>query len=164
MKNIFLALLLMIGLSFGTKAQIKKAELIASGLTCSMCSFAIEKSLSQLSFIDSITTDLDHTTYILHFNTVKVVDINQIKKKVEDAGFSIASLILFINTQAIVLDEKSSFNYHHFKFSIDSKLDSNQTKIKTKVLKKGFLSNKEFKKYKKKIDSEDDNSFHLKLL
>lgn len=164
MKNIFIALLLMIGLSFGTKAQIKKAELLASGLTCSMCSFAIEKSLSQLSFIDSITTDLDHTTYILHFNTAKVVDINQIKKKVEDAGFSIASLVLYINTQALVLDEKSSFNFHHFNFIIDSKIESNRMEIKTKVLKKGFLSNKEFKKYMKKIDLGDNNSFHLKLL
>ena len=39
------------------QAQFIKAELVASGLTCSMCSFATQKQLQTVPYIDSIGTD-----------------------------------------------------------------------------------------------------------
>jgi copper chaperone CopZ len=57
---------------------IKKVSLVASGLTCSMCSKAIFKSQSK---------------FVLTFKSGKTVVIDQIKSAVADAGFSVQSLV-----------------------------------------------------------------------
>lgn len=73
-------------------AQIQGATLQASGLTCAMCSNAIHKSLSQLSFIESIEPDLEKSAFLIRFKTGADVDFDAMRKKVEAAGFFIARL------------------------------------------------------------------------
>lgn len=82
-------------------AQIIKAELVASGLTCSMCSFATQKQLKTLAFVDSIGTDLNRTTFLLYFKKNQPVDISQLKNKVEAAGFSVATLLFTFHAKKI---------------------------------------------------------------
>ena len=47
-------------------SQISKAEIIATGLTCSMCSNAINKQLKKLVEVDSVTTDLNTNTFVVY--------------------------------------------------------------------------------------------------
>jgi copper chaperone CopZ len=89
MKNIFL-LMMIIFPALIANAQVEKAEFQASGLTCSMCSNAINKALKTVPFIESINTDLNKNLFEITFKKNAVVDFDIIKKKVEDAGFSIA--------------------------------------------------------------------------
>ncbi|MBK8850443.1 MAG: heavy-metal-associated domain-containing protein [Saprospiraceae bacterium] len=47
-------------------AQISKAEIVATGLTCSMCSNAINKQLKSLTDVDSVVIDLNTNTFVVH--------------------------------------------------------------------------------------------------
>jgi copper chaperone CopZ len=71
----------------------KKVTLVASGLTCSMCSKAIFKSLTKLDFVEEVKVDIEKSKYILSFKTDSKVDIAKIKKAVTDAGFGVKSLV-----------------------------------------------------------------------
>ena len=71
----------------------KKVTLVASGLTCSMCSKAIFKALSKLDFVEEVKVDIEKSMYILAFKTGKKVEIDQIKLAVTDAGFGVQSLV-----------------------------------------------------------------------
>ena len=72
---------------------IKKVSLVASGLTCSMCSKAIFKALTKLDFVDEVKVDIELSKFVLTFKSGKTVVIDQIKAAVADAGFSVQSLV-----------------------------------------------------------------------
>ena len=91
MKNIFIMLLL---LSSTSQAQFINTKLQVAGLTCAMCSFATQKQLQTLNFIDSIDTDLESNTFLLTFKQGLEVNFDLIKTRVEDAGFSVSSLVV----------------------------------------------------------------------
>ena len=132
------------------KAQISKAELIANGLTCSMCSMATYNQLKTIPFLDSIDTDVEHTKFILYFNPEKNFDLKLIKTKVEDAGFSVGSLVLFMKFDNVSVED--DFHYivgditYHF---MDTKKQTLNNIRQVKVIDKGFVSDKEYKKYLK---------------
>lgn len=73
-------------------AQIKSAELTAAGLTCSMCSKAIYTALMKLPVIEKIDVDLNKSAYLIQFKKDAHVEPDELKKTVERAGFSVASL------------------------------------------------------------------------
>jgi copper chaperone CopZ len=153
MKLLLLTTLLVIT-TLTSKAQFNKAELIANGLTCSMCSFATQKQLKTIDFIDSIGTDLNHTTFILYFKKDAEINSDLIKKKVEDAGFAVGSLVYTTTFSNNALDNGNHYNYkstaYHFA-KVDNTLLNGTIKIK--IIDKGFVSDKEFKKYKKLADT-----------
>jgi len=72
---------------------IKKVTLVASGLTCSMCSKAIFKALTKLDFVEEVKVDIEQSKFILTFKSGKTVVVDQIKAAVADAGFSVQSLV-----------------------------------------------------------------------
>lgn len=141
-------LLLAFGISFGAQAQYKKASLQASGLTCAMCSRATLESLQTLPFVDKIDTDLDNTTFILHFKPDAAVSIDAIKQKVEDAGFSVGKLVVTANFNEVKVQNDthvpfagSTLHFMHVKNQV-----LNGDKDIT-VIDKDFVSTKQFKKY-----------------
>ena len=72
---------------------IKKVSLVASGLTCSMCSKAIFKALTKLDFVEEVKVDIEQSKFILTFKSGKTVVLDQIKSAVADAGFGVQSLV-----------------------------------------------------------------------
>ncbi|NIG53471.1 heavy-metal-associated domain-containing protein [Chitinophaga sp. Cy-1792] len=145
----FLTLIVLaLGITFGASAQYKKAAVQATGLTCAMCSNATLKSLETLSFVDKIDTDLENTTFILYFKPGAAVDIDAIKNKVEDAGFSVGKLVITANfDQTEVKNDThvpfagSTLHFMHVKDQV-LKGDQNLT-----VIDKDFVSTKQYKKY-----------------
>src|SRR5688572_23293567 len=90
-----LLLILFIGFSaFSVNAQFSKATLQATGLTCAMCSNAVNKALQKVSFVESVRSDIKNSAFNIVFKTTEAVDIDALKDAVEDAGFSIGSLKL----------------------------------------------------------------------
>ena len=145
MRNFISAVMFLFAIN-SVQSQILKAELIANGLTCSMCSNATMKQLEILSFIDSIATDLDHTTFLLFFKKEKEVNIDLIRKKVEDAGFSVGSLIIYIYLNNQKVENGLSFSINNQQFigmNTDSHMVNDIAKIK--ILNKGFIGDKEYK-------------------
>jgi len=145
-----IALMLFITIFINVNAQIPKAELIANGLTCSMCTNATLKQLKTIPFLDSIDTDVEHTKFILYFKQNTDFDLNLIKSKVEDAGFSVGSLIIFMPFNKIEVYDDFHYSVgditYHFMDTEKQVLDGI---AKMKVIDKGFVSDKEYNKYLK---------------
>jgi len=91
-------------------AQITKAELQVSGLTCSMCAKATEKSLHTLNFIGDIKPDLNRNVFVITFKKDMPVTLDQISKKVQSAGFFVNNLKVTFNFDNIKIIN-SYFNY-----------------------------------------------------
>ncbi len=133
-------------------AQFKKAEMQASGLTCSMCSNAINKSLRTLSFVESVNTDLNKNLFTISFKDSPHVDFELLRKKVEDAGFSVANLWVYtsFSNQKISENEQLSIGGVNLRFvNVKDQLLNGELKIK--LVDKNFVLAKEHKKYAGKI-------------
>lgn len=126
-------------------AQFTTAELQVSGLTCSMCSKATEKSLSTLSFIESIKPDLNKNLFVITFKKGASVQLDQIKKKVENAGFSVNNLQATFDFKNVSVKDNFHYNYagnlYHF-MQVDAKTLNGPVKLT--LLDKNFVPNKKY--------------------
>ena len=93
MKKIIIICLAVIAV-FQSNGQFTKATLQATGLTCAMCSNAINKALQAKPFIQSVKSDIKNSAFNIVFKENADVDIDEIRKAVEDAGFAVGSLKL----------------------------------------------------------------------
>jgi len=80
-----------------------KVKFTAGGVTCSMCSKAIHESLSNDKFIQKIKPNLKTQEWDLEYKKDEF-KFETLKKRVEDAGFSIITLyfngkLIFGNTR-----------------------------------------------------------------
>lgn len=134
--------------SFISAAQVTKVSLQASGLTCSMCSNSINKSLKNIPSVDKINADIKSSTFEITFKKGSIVDFDQIKKKVENAGFSVSNFIAtvqFKNVQVkgalpVTIGDKT------FRF-VNVKHRALNGEVPVRLIDKGFVSSKEYKKY-----------------
>lgn len=127
--------------------QISSADLQVTGLTCSMCSQATEKSLRSLDFISSITPDLNKNLFVITFKKGKAINLDLIKKKVEDAGFSVGGLLATFNFNGVKVDENGQAiaNGNVYRF-VNAKSKTLNGAIKANVIDKNFISASAFKK------------------
>ena len=156
MKNLFLIIVIAF-ISLSVNAQIKNANLIASGLTCSMCSNSIFKSLKKISFVESVESDVENSAFKIIFKTDENVDLDALQKAVVGAGFSVAKLSFIINTNSIVVKEKSVvvIDGKSFYF-VDTKDKILDGEVELRLLDKEFNTPKEYKKVKKKLYTESE--------
>jgi copper chaperone CopZ len=142
--SLAISLILWSAVSF---SQISKASLQASGLTCALCAKSIYTNLSSLNFIDSVDTDLETSTFLIVFKPAAKIDIDAIRKKVEDAGFSVSKLLLRIDQGGLTIghDKKIKIGDNVFHF-IDVKTQSAASSFEIRVIDQKFVSAKEFKK------------------
>lgn len=165
----FLAVLLLVMLtSIKSFSQIAKAEIIATGLTCSMCSNAINKQLKSMTEVDSISTDLNTNTFTVHFKENSMVQPKVLKNAVEKAGFFVGSMVLNMKIDAEkVKDNLISIDGATFVF-VDTKKPISDDLASYQVMDKGFITQKEYKKISKSYSkyptysAENENNYHLK--
>lgn len=147
MKTILFAIAL-IGAQFTASAQYKKAALQAAGLTCAMCSNATQKALKTLPFIESIDTDLNTTTFLLTFKPNSKVDLDQIREKVEGAGFSVATLKVTANFDQVKVENDTHIPFGgqtlHF-MNVKPQVLTGEKEIT--VIDKDFVPAKTYKKF-----------------
>jgi copper chaperone CopZ len=145
MKNKFLILAVLFSLA--VKAQVTKVSLQASGLTCSMCSNAINKSLKSLDFVDRVDANIKNSTFDILIKPNSVVDFDKLKNKVEDAGFFVANFTATINFEKLTVLNDTHVNVgsavFHF-INVKEQILSGDKTIR--LLDKGFVSAKEYKK------------------
>jgi copper chaperone CopZ len=148
MKRILV--IVMLALSVPAFSQIKSASLTASGLTCSMCSKAIYKALLKVPSIKDVQVDIKNSKYSIEFKEDAVVVLDDVKKAVEDAGFSVASLQVKANFQNVTLKDGThvSLGGSTFLFVGVSKRTLNGDQTFT-IIDKNYLSAKEVKKMSK---------------
>ncbi len=96
----YLTLLALVVFNFlNANAQISKAEIRATGLTCSMCSNAINKQLKALPEVANITTDLNTNTFTVTLNENTSITPKTFKQSVEKAGFFYWLITTYIKNQ-----------------------------------------------------------------
>jgi copper chaperone CopZ len=157
MKTVLL--IVAIALSVATKAQVTKVSLQASGLTCSMCSNSIYKALKTLDFVNKVETDIKTYTFEIVFKPNSNVDFDKIRIKVEKAGFSVSSFIATIHfDNAQIKNRQLEIGERTFVFADveEQKLNGD---LRIKILEKGFVSGKEYKRYS--FSSFLPNTYHV---
>jgi len=107
MKKIFL--LLICCWTISDNAQVQKVNLQASGFTCAMCSKAIYKAVSAISFVDTVLVNIEASTYDIRFDNETTPRFDQIAKAVVDAGFSVANLTVMVNFDKQAVDKNGLF-------------------------------------------------------
>jgi copper chaperone CopZ len=170
-KQLTLVTLLIIALSLKANAQISKAEIIATGLTCSMCSNAINKQLKTLSEVDSVSTDLNTNTFTVYLKKDNMLKPRILKESVEKAGFFVGSMVLTVAFNKEEVKENQVVKAGEISYVVvDAKPKTLNGETKVQVLDKGFVTVKEYKKLTKSlvktpsyaIENEDD--YHVKAL
>lgn len=161
MKKIYIMIASMVLMfSMKSNAQIVKAEIRATGLTCSMCSNAINKQLKTVPEVVNVDIDLNTNTFTVTLKEGNELSPKVFKEKVEKAGFFIGSLVVTAKSNTIAQNTYIMVN--------DKKSNASETQFQ--VLDKGYVTEKEFKKLSKSYknidtyasNSEDD--FHIKII
>jgi len=135
--------------------QISKAELQVNGLTCSMCSRATETSLKSLGFIENVVPDLNRNVFVLTFKPDKKVDLDQIRDKVQDAGFSIGNLSATIHFKDTRVNDAGLAVLGGNVFQlINTKSKTLDGPVIAKIMDKDFITSSAFKKKAAELKSE----------
>ncbi|HRI22648.1 MAG TPA: heavy-metal-associated domain-containing protein [Panacibacter sp.] len=134
--------------SLGANAQVTKATLTASGLTCSMCSKSIYEALKKVKTVESIKANIKESSYSIIFKKDAEISFDELKKAVEGAGFFVAQLKVVVNFDNTEIKNDThilagGLNFHFLNVQ-DQTLRGE--KVLT-VLDKNFVTSKEFKKY-----------------
>jgi copper chaperone CopZ len=133
--------------AINSQAQISKVSLQASGLTCSMCSNAINKSLKSLTNVEKVVSNISTSTFDISFKDGGAVNFDELKKKVEDAGFFVSKLIADVSFKNVQLRKDEHLSYAgmnlHFLNSTNQLLNGSH---QIQILDKGYVSSKVYKK------------------
>lgn len=157
MKTIQYIILSLLLISAGklSAQQITNAELQVTGLTCSMCSQATEKSLKTLGFVESIKPDLNKNIFVIDFKKGQPVNLDLLRKKVQDAGFSIGNLSTTINFNNVKVDESGQAKAGQQVYKVlNAKGKTLNGPVKATIVDKNFISSSAFKQKSNQFKSE----------
>lgn len=159
-KNSILLMTVVTLFTTTSKAQISKAEIRATGLTCSMCSNAINKQLKSMPEVKNVEIDLNTNTFVVTLAENNSLSPFVFKENVEKAGFFIGSLIITVKPETITKEPY---------IIVDGK-EKEAKEVQIQVLDKGYVTDKTFKKlaksYKNSVtfNNNSEADFHIKIL
>ena len=86
---------------------LNTATFNVTGLTCSMCSFSVQKGLEKIDAIEKIEPNLEDTSFIVTFKDGVFIDLFKIENAVLDAGF-------FIDKKSFKKNFKNNSNFDNW--------------------------------------------------
>ena len=131
-----------------SNAQFTKATLQATGLTCAMCSNAVNKAVQSIPFVESVKSDIRNSSFDIVFKKDGEVNIDALKDAVEDAGFSVGSLKITGTFQDVSIEKDKHVKIGNDVFlflNADSRVLTGEQAIT--IVDKDFVTEKQFKKY-----------------
>lgn len=146
-------------------SQITKAEIIATGLTCSMCSNAINKQLKTLPEVEKVLIDLNTNTFMVYLKKNTAITPTVLKKNIEKSGFFVGSMVLTMEVDNAQKNNSGFKNESGTYILVDSKDNPAKESIRLKVLNSGFVTKKEYKQSAKMLSkylgsgSQDETYF-----
>ncbi len=158
MKSFLCILLLFVLLK--CPAQVNKINLQATGLTCSMCSNAINKALKSLDFIAVVEPDIKSSSFEVIVKPNQSIDFEKIRKKVVAAGYGIAQFFITMHVNKLALNSDSIITVGDYHFQFIGKLPmSAEGDIVLRIVDKGYVTPAEFKKKSlwKNLQFDNDN-------
>ncbi len=127
-------------------SQVKKIQLQAAGLTCSICSKAVFKALSAVAFVKDVKADIKTSSYTISLKDENVFDFDALQKAVVSSGFSVAKLSADINFSNAKIENDTHLKYggktFHF---LNVKPQTLNGDYSVSLLDKNFVTAKEFK-------------------
>jgi copper chaperone CopZ len=163
MKTLKIFIALVLFSAGAAKAQFTKADVQVSGLTCSLCSKATEKSLRTLTFIQDIKVDLNHNSFAITFKKDMPVNLDQISKKVQNAGFFVNSLKATFNFDNVKVNN-SIFSYAGDTYRLVNGADKPLAgPVMVTVVDKGFAPASVYKKYSTTDKAEAGRVYHIAI-
>lgn len=124
------------------------AKIKVTGVTCSMCSNSVNKALSSLKFVEKIEVDLENAIFSITFKPNEKVAIDEIKAKVEGAGFSVGELIADFKFDNLTVSKDYHYQFENNTYHFVNVKDQNLNKVTSiRFVDKGLTSIKEHKKY-----------------
>jgi copper chaperone CopZ len=142
-----LSFLMLFAINKASAQTVSTVEMQVTGLTCSMCSQATEKSLRTLSYVRDITPDLNKNIFVITFKNEKAVNFDQLSKKVKDAGFSVGKLEATIAFNQTQIDGEGQAvvgnTVYRFENAKNKVLNG---PVKVNLIDKAFVSSSTFKK------------------
>ena len=147
MKSIFIIVFTILSLPLFSQS-ITSISLTASGLTCSMCSKAIYKSLLKLPTVEKVDADIQNSGFTIFLKPGSKIVLGDFRKAVQDAGFSVASLQIKANFTHSVIDPHSelSIEGNRVVFPGVEKQELNGPRTLL-LIDKGYLPEKDRRKY-----------------
>lgn len=142
--NFILSLLLFFIIAFGNShAQVQSVTVGIDGLTCSQCAYGVERAIRQLTFVESVAMELNANEATVFLNKEISIEILEIGKKVQDAGFSVRFLKfnLEINNVAKPVDSAAKFSSLNILNQLPTKLDST---VSFQIIDKRYCKKKLF--------------------
>jgi copper chaperone CopZ len=88
--------------------SLNTATIKVTGLTCSMCSFSVQKGLEKISTIKEVKPNLEETSFEITFKDDVFVNFNEVENAVLDAGF-------FVMKDSVKINLKNENNFENWK-------------------------------------------------
>ncbi|HEY8402333.1 MAG TPA: heavy metal-associated domain-containing protein [Cytophagaceae bacterium] len=156
MKISLLKLLTLLIISWATTtngfSQILSAYIGIDGLTCSLCSNTVEKSIEELAFVKEIKMNLNETTAYVYFKENAKVDLNKLAKKVKDAGYSLrfTKITLILEKDSVQEGEiVQSGDLQFYFISLSQPITTTSSEIT--LIGRDFIARKEFSQWKSQV-------------
>lgn len=171
--NTVKTILMIVAIAFSSNAfaQITKAEIVATGLTCSMCSNAINKQFKKLAEVDSVATDLNTNTFVVYLKKENKLKPRVLKESVEKAGFFVGSLVITVSSDNLKTDDAKTFSLDGSTFVfLNEETQKSDGETKLKIYDKGYVTQKEHKKLLKTFSKtatyslENEDDYHIKII
>lgn len=148
----WLLLFFFLQINFLLFAQFNSATIHINGLTCSACSFAVQRSISTIDFVERIEMDLNENIAMIVFKKNKAIDPSKLIQGVKNAGFTVAKLELNYSTQNTSLSTRDCFTEGGTRYLIVDDTDTTfQGDVTFKLIHKSIVPKKEYKKYNKQV-------------
>lgn len=155
MRRIALLLFSIVFAATTAQASFVSADIGVNGLTCSMCARGVEGSLKELSFIDSISIDLNKLIAHITFKKDAKVSIEEIAAMIDDAGFSVRSIDAVFDFTDLAVGKDFHYSFagdtYHFVGIGSKKLNG---PVRLRFIDKPYVSKKEFASLAKKTSFE----------
>src|SRR5437868_14670560 len=150
MKKLRYAFLLLASFALPARSQFLSAEVGLNGLTCSMCSLGTDKALKKLPFIEAVHVDLNALDAHITFKKGVNVSIDDIRKTIEDAGFSVRTIEAVLQFDSVTVGKDFHYSLagdtYHF-IGVDHK--TLEGPVKLRFVDKDYVTAKEFAQFAK---------------
>lgn len=158
-----ITIVLIMTISLHAYSQVSKVEIVATGLTCSMCSKSIHNQLKTVPAVDSIAINLNANTFILFLKKGNTINPSVLKERVEKAGFFIGSMIITMSFDNLTIENNFAAEKDGLSLLfVEPKTKILNGKTKLKIVDKGFITQKEYKKMVKNLSKYPSDNINNK--
>lgn len=150
--RLFLFLFLFLSLS-SVSAKIKYALVGINGLTCSACSYATEKSIRKLDFVQDVKIELNSNVATITFVQGKSIDLDALAQKVKDAAFSVRNINLVLELDSVKIESETLLQVDrlYFRF-LQVKPQELKGEVNVRLIGRKFMSKAEYKPWEKTVE------------